>query len=161
MNTKLLLLVVPVVLIIGAVVVLAPKPQQPSVPAIIPPTTQYEQTTTQQAQTTPAATRYIVYSKAALTQAANKKRVLYFYANWCPICRPIDVEFRQNMNKIPQDVVVIRVNYEDSDTDAEEKDLAKQYGITYQHTFVQIDAQGNKLALWNGGGLAELLGHIQ
>lgn len=130
-------------------------------PAITPPTTQYEQTITQQEQTVPAATRYIVYSKSALDQAANKKRVLYFYANWCPICRPIDKEFSANMDKIPDGVVVIRVNYNDSDTDAEEKNLANRYGITYQHTFVQIDAAGNKIALWNGGGLTELLTNIK
>lgn len=133
---------------------LIPKPQQPSLPAVTPATPQQEQTITPQ-------TRYIVYSKGALNQAANKKRVLYFYANWCPICRPIDIEFKQNESKIPENVVVIRVNYNDSDTDAEEKDLAKQYGITYQHTFVQIDAQGNKIAFWNGGGLAELLSNIK
>lgn len=105
--------------------------------------------------------RYIPYSLAQLTTMSNKKRVLYFYANWCPICRPIDEEFRQKMSQIPENVVVIRVNYNDSDTDAEEKDLAKKYGITYQHTFVQIDAQGNKIAIWNGGGLTELLANIK
>ena len=154
MNIKFLAFILFIVLGIGALVVVIPKQQQFSNPESAPRTTQQ---TTPQGQTVIRGTRYVAYSKPAFDLAANKKRVLYFYANWCPICRPIDTEFKENMNKIPQDVVVIRVNYNDSDTDADEKNLAKQYEITYQHTFVQIDAQGNKIALWNGGGLSELL----
>jgi thiol-disulfide isomerase/thioredoxin len=105
--------------------------------------------------------RYVVYSKKALDNAAGKRRVLYFYASWCPICRPADLNFKDNVSKIPEDVVVVRVNYNDPDTDQEEKDLAQKYGITYQHTFVQIDAQGNKIAVWNGGQINELLKNIK
>ena len=108
-----------------------------------------------------ASSRYVEYSKAALDQAASDRRVLYFYANWCPTCRPTDANFKENISKIPADVVVVRVNYNDTDTDQEEKDLAKQYGITYQHTFVQIDAQGKQLTTWNGGMIDELLANIK
>ncbi len=104
---------------------------------------------------------YVVYSKAAFDQAANKRRVLYFYASWCPICRPADADFKKNSSKIPEDMLVIRVNYNDPDTDQEEKDLAKKYGITYQHTFVQIDAQGKEITKWNGGQTEELLTNIK
>lgn len=105
--------------------------------------------------------RYVTYTKQALESAANKRRVIYFYANWCPICKPADVDFQKNANKIPEDVVVIRVNYNDSDTDQEEKDLATKYGITYQHTYVQIDEQGNVITKWNGGQTEELLENIK
>ena len=37
------------------------------------------------------------------------------------------------------------------------KDLQKKYGVTYQHTFVQIDSSGKALATWNGGGTQEIL----
>ncbi len=107
-----------------------------------------------------STSRYVEYSKAALDQAATNRRVLYFYANWCPICKPADADFQQNSRKIPADVTVIRVNYNDTDTDQEEKDLAKKYGITYQHTFVQIDAKGNAVTKWNGGQINELLAKI-
>jgi len=105
--------------------------------------------------------RYVEYSKASLDQAAGNRRVLYFYANWCPICKPADADFKENVSKIPEDVTVIRVNYNDTDTDQEEKDLAKKYGITYQHTFVQIDPQGKEIAKWNGGQTDELLANIK
>lgn len=105
--------------------------------------------------------RYVEYSKTVLDQSADKRRVLYFYASWCPICRPADANFKQNTSKIPKDMVVVRVNYNDPDTDREEKDLAKKYGITYQHTFVQIDTQGKEVTKWNGGQIEELLANIK
>lgn len=105
--------------------------------------------------------RYVVYSPDALNSAANTRRVLFFYANWCPICRPADADFSAHADKIPSDVTVIRVNYNDSDTDDEEKKLALQYGITYQHTFVQIDQNGNEVTKWVGGQTDELLANLK
>lgn len=105
--------------------------------------------------------RYLEYSKTALDGAVSNRRVLFFYASWCPTCRPADISFTQNSGKIPEDVVLIRVNYNDPETDQEEKDLAKKYGITYQHTFVQIDATGKEVIKWNGGQINELLTNIK
>ena len=108
-----------------------------------------------------SSSRYVEYSKAAYDQAGDKRRVLYFYANWCPICKVSNADFTANPNKIPEDVVVLRVNYNDSDTDSQEKDLAKKYAITYQHTFVQIGGQGKQVTIWNGGQTDELLANIK
>jgi thioredoxin 1 len=105
--------------------------------------------------------RYVEFSKSVLDGSADKRRVLFFYANWCPTCRPTDADLSANNGNIPSDVTVIRVNYNDTDTDQEERDLAKKYQVTYQHTFVQIDGQGNAVTLWNGGKLAELLTNIK
>ena len=107
------------------------------------------------------SSRYVVYSKAAYDGASDKRRVLYFYATWCSSCKQANEDFTANPNKIPEDVVVIRTNYNDPDTDQEEKDLAKKYGITYQHTFVQVDAQGKELTKWNGGQTDELVTNIK
>ena len=145
------------VVVIGGVVFFAVRNQQPS---------------SQTSQTQPAGgqqeekgfqanSRYLEYSKAALEAAADKRRVLYFYANWCPTCRPADADFKTNATRIPEDMVVIRVNYNDTDTDAEEKELARKYGITYQHTFVQIDGKGAEVTKWNGGQVDELLTNIR
>ncbi len=105
--------------------------------------------------------RYVEYSKANLDGAASNRRVLFFYASWCPTCKPTDADLEANTGKIPADVTVIRVNYNDPETDQEEKDLAKKYGITYQHTFVQIDGQGKEVTKWNGGKTDELLAKIK
>ena len=107
------------------------------------------------------SSRYVEYSKTVLDQSAEKRRVLYFYATWCPSCKAANENFTANPNKIPADVVVIRTNYNDPNTDQEEKDLAKKYGITYQHTFVQIDGQGKQITKWNGGDTDELLSKIK
>ena len=93
----------------------------------------------------PNSSRYVEYSKAVLDESSDKRRVLYFYATWCPSCKIANEDFTTNPNKIPEDVVVIRINYNDPNTNQEEKDLAKKYGITYQHTFVQIDEKVSHL----------------
>lgn len=107
------------------------------------------------------AGRYLEYSPAVLAETSDQRRVLFFYANWCPTCRPADADLRTNETRIPADVRVIRINYNDSETDPGEKTLAEKYQITYQHTFVQIDADGNPVTSWNGGDTRELLNNLQ
>lgn len=105
--------------------------------------------------------RYVEFSPAALSNSATNRRVLFFYANWCPTCIPADKKFQENLSQIPADVTIIRVNYNDNETDQIEKDLAKRYGVTYQHTYVQIDGEGNQVTKWNGGDLDQLLTRIK
>jgi thiol-disulfide isomerase/thioredoxin len=105
--------------------------------------------------------RYVEYSQSVLDNAAANRRVLFFFASWCPTCKPTDLDLKANSSEIPSDVTVIRVNYNDPETDQIEKDLAKKYGVTYQHTFVQIDGQGNEITKWNGGKTAELLAKLK
>lgn len=104
---------------------------------------------------------YVFYSEDTLKNTIKNKRVLFFYANWCPTCRPVNEEFTANIDKIPTGVSVIRVNYNDTDTDKTEEALANKYGITYQHTFVQIDENGDEIAKWNGGGISELIQNLK
>lgn len=104
---------------------------------------------------------YVEYGPGVLEGSEATKRVLFFYASWCPLCKPADAEFRDRMSEIPAGVTVIRVNYNDPGTDQAEKDLATKYGVTYQHTFVQIDQDGNTVTKWNGGKLAELQKNIK
>lgn len=105
--------------------------------------------------------KYLEYSNEVFEKSENARRVLFFYASWCPICIPADKDFRENQNKFPEDLVLIRVNYNDPETDQEEKDLAKKYAVTYQHTFVQIDSVGNEVNKWNGGETEELLKNLK
>lgn len=101
---------------------------------------------------------YQEYSKATFNKNTDKKtRILFFYADWCPTCRPVDAEIKANLSAIPKDIVIIKVNYNDDYTDQDEKDLARRYGITYQHTFVRIDSKGNEVDKWNGGDFEKLL----
>lgn len=108
-----------------------------------------------------SAPSYAEFSPGVLEKTASTKRVLFFYASWCPTCVPADAEFMKNQDKIPDGVTVIRVNYNDPQTDEDEKALAQKYGVTYQHTYVQIDSNGQQVKKWNGGALNELLSNIK
>ena len=81
------------------------------------------------------------YKKA---RASGKVVLLWFYANWCPTCQLELRDIKEAFNQFDKEGVVgFRVNYNDSDTDAVEKSLAREYGVAYQHTkvFIQADAQ--------------------
>lgn len=79
---------------------------------------------------------YIEFNKADYDKALAEGKIIFldFYANWCPICRAEFPELYAGFDALTTDKVVgFRVNYNDSDTDADEKALAKQFDITYQH----------------------------
>jgi thiol-disulfide isomerase/thioredoxin len=87
---------------------------------------------------------YETYSADTLARAENGKVVLFFRASWCPSCKALDTDLRLNRTSIPKDVTILDVDY---DT---ETALKATYGVTYQHTLVQVDASGAQLAKWNG-----------
>ena len=82
------------------------------------------------------------YNKADydMAIASDKLVVLYFYANWCPICKEeVANAFFPAFDELTTDNVVgIRIDYKDSNTDKDEENLARQYGIPYQHTKVFV-----------------------
>lgn len=112
-------------------------------------------------QTEAGSAQYLPYTAEALAANPERRRVLFFYANWCPTCRAADADLSAKLDQLPADLTVIRVNYNDNQTDAAARELARQYGVTYQHTFVQIDATGQELTKWNGGQVAELNSRLQ
>lgn len=80
---------------------------------------------------------YLDFKKADYDKALKDGKIILldFYANWCPICRAEAPELKAGFDSLPSDKVVgFRVNWQDSDTDADEKALASQFGITSQHT---------------------------
>ena len=75
---------------------------------------------------------------------------LDFYANWCPICKAEEPAIKTAFNELDaadaEKVVGFRVNYNDDQTDADEKALAKKFGIAYQHTKIVIMPDGKVLS---------------
>lgn len=82
-------------------------------------------------------------------QYAKSDVVLFFNANWCSTCKIARDNIESNLNSIPSDLTIVVVDFD------KENDLRKKYGVTIQHTFIQIDENGNELAKWSGSVTAE------
>ncbi len=83
------------------------------------------------------------YSPEKLAMAESGKVLLFFHAAWCPICRSLDAQAAANGFMIPDGVHVLKVDFDTA------LDLRKKYGVTVQHTFVQVDASGASLGKWS------------
>jgi thioredoxin 1 len=104
----------------------------------------------------PATTaQYIEYSPATFVTTTNRRRVYFFHATWCPTCKQLNQELETQLSKLPKDVAIFKVDY---DTESE---LKNRYGVTAQHTLVQVDATGLVKSQWNGGGVAEILKNLK
>jgi thiol-disulfide isomerase/thioredoxin len=75
--------------------------------------------------------------------------VLFFNASWCPTCRATVESL--DADGVPVGLTVVSVDYDAA------TDLKKQYGVTVQHTFVQVDEQGNQLAKFTGAPSGEAI----
>lgn len=101
----------------------------------------------------PATGSYGAYSPSVL--ANGRTKVLFFHAAWCPICRNADAQLTAWYQTHPYPLSVYKVDY---DTATE---LKQRYGVTYQHTFVQVDGQGNALKVLQGPTDAQLQALLQ
>jgi len=103
-----------------------------------------------------SAGSYEAYDESKLAMADNGDVVLFFHASWCPTCRALDGNIEENLSEIPADLTILKVDYDSSSA------LKNQYGVTTQHTMVQVDAQGNQIAKWVGSNtLEELVSEVQ
>lgn len=100
-------------------------------------------TTSEETQT--ATGTYTDYTSSALTEAQQEgdNIVIFFAASWCPSCRGHDESLQSSRSEIPGDVTILKADYDS------EISLRQKYGVTTQHTFVQIDADGEQLKKWN------------
>lgn len=71
------------------------------------------------------------------------KTVLFFHAAWCPSCVSADKGI--SAGEVPEGLTILKADFDSS------TDLRKKYGVTSQHTFVQVDAEGNLVNKWSGG----------
>lgn len=98
---------------------------------------------------------YEEYSPEKLA-SADGKVVLFFHASWCPTCRSLNSNIEKNIKDIPEGVTILKTDYD------KEIALRQKYGVTYQHTLVQVDAEGNKIASWGGSpNLSSVVSKIQ
>jgi thiol-disulfide isomerase/thioredoxin len=91
---------------------------------------------------------YAVYSEGVIGNGQSS--VLYFHAAWCPVCKTADQKITTWYESNTYPVSTYKVDY-DTYTD-----LKKRYGVTYQHTYVLIDGQGNAVQILRGPTDAQL-----
>jgi len=90
---------------------------------------------------------YGAYQSDPASFAAAGDVVLFFNASWCPTCRTTVANLEGAA--VPSGLTVVSVDYDSS------TDLRREYGVTVQHTFVQVDASGGQLAKWTGSLTAD------
>ena len=89
---------------------------------------------------------YIDYASYAVSadQYADTNVVLFFNAVWCSTCKQAKDNFEASLSEIPEDLTIVLVDFDDS------IELRKKYGVTVQHTFIQIDSEGDAIGKWSG-----------
>jgi thiol-disulfide isomerase/thioredoxin len=99
-------------------------------------------------QTGPRATALNFETEAQVnTLAAEGKTVVFFFASWCPNCRATVTELNARWADVNPDLTLVIADYD------KESALKGKYGVTYQDTFVLLDAAGEPIKSWNAGGV--------
>jgi len=88
---------------------------------------------------------YLDYDASLLGRADDGDLVLFFHASWCPTCKALEKDVKNNLSNIPEDLTILKLNYD------KESDLRKKYAVVIQHTLVQVDSNGNEITKWTGG----------
>lgn len=86
---------------------------------------------------------YQEYTDARKTDLhGSKPYVLFFHANWCPICRVMETSITEGLASFPEGTTILKANY---DT---EKALKDEFGVRVQSTIIVLDADGE--VVWKG-----------
>lgn len=116
--------------------------------AVASPSTASASPSTTSSSAAPVATQgsYIDYAAYAANPQmyADGKVVLFFHASWCSTCKEADKNLTGDPASLPAGLTVVKTDF-DSETE-----LRQRYGVTVQHTFVQVDPKGDQVAKWSG-----------
>jgi thioredoxin 1 len=85
---------------------------------------------------------YEDYSPEKIAQ--HNGAIIFFHASWCPTCGALNANLTKKATEIPDGVNILKANYD------KEIELKKKYGVTFQHTLVQVDKDGNLIQKWSG-----------
>ena len=92
------------------------------------------------------------YTPEAVSSAtADETVVLFFHATWCSTCKLLADDITANADSIPDDVQILLVDFDTA------TDLKQRYGVTLQHTLVQVDSNGDAIEQWH---LTRTLGEL-
>lgn len=100
-----------------------------------------EVATAEEASTADAAPGvYTTYDADTIAQSDAEHILLFFHATWCPSCKALDADIVANADSIPAGVEIYKVDYDTSTA------LKRQYGVTTQHSIIEITASGEALS---------------
>ncbi|MBE4718577.1 thioredoxin domain-containing protein [Pseudarthrobacter sp. AB1] len=87
---------------------------------------------------------FTTYTPEAVSSASETETVvLFFHATWCSTCKLLASDIEANAASIPAGIKILKVDY-DSETA-----LKQKYGVTLQHTLVQVKPDGSQIAKWS------------
>ncbi len=106
--------------------------------------------------TSEEAGRLVEYKDGTDLDNLTGINILFFKASWCITCKQLYDALVKEKSKIPKGVTIWVVDYDSNQT------LRQKYGVTSQHTLVQIDNKGNKINLWRGGySVADVMSNVR
>jgi thiol-disulfide isomerase/thioredoxin len=94
---------------------------------------------------------YLDYTPALFEETEGRK-VLFFHASWCPVCRALENDILSR--GVPADLTIFKVDYDEA------TDLVQKYEVRLQSTVVYVDDDGNLLSsaiLFDNANLASLV----
>lgn len=86
---------------------------------------------------------------------ANTTIVYLFSADWCPTCQATAKALEDGSVTVPAKVTLVDVDYDKA------TELKKTYGVTMQHTLVQVDGSGNLVAKWSPASASALFSGLK
>lgn len=99
---------------------------------------------------------YEAYAPEKLALASSGDVLIFFHAPWCPICQALEKEITANPTGIPAGLTILKVDFDTATS------LRKKYGVTLQHTFVQVQADGSAIQKWSDSStLASVVKKVQ
>jgi thiol-disulfide isomerase/thioredoxin len=88
---------------------------------------------------------YKPYDPSEISHAKDGHHVvLFFNASWCPTCQATVKNINSNLDKIDMNLHILSVDYDSNVA------LRQKYGVTMQHTFVEVDANGSQIKKVSG-----------
>lgn len=99
---------------------------------------------------------YLDYSESEYLALKGKEPfVLFFHANWCPICRRMEKDISADLENYPKGTKFLKADF---DTETE---LKKEYGIKIQSTVVVLDESGEAIYTAQDPALDDLKAAIE
>lgn len=71
--------------------------------------------------------------------SAKKNVVLFFYAEWDPSDKALDIDLQKRSERIPKNMIILRVPYDES------VKLREEFDIKNQNTLIWLNASGTEI----------------